>query len=197
MTPGVCPGGGFEAQVAVEIEVRVPQVHQTGLVHRRDAVLEDDVAGGTQSGGVAVGGIPELEVGPGHDVSGIRKGGHPLPVLEDRVPPDVVVVQMGVHHDVDVVGVDSCSRQIAQEVGVEPMPDGAGTVLEVAGTGVDEDRRAGAAQNPRLKGGDTHPPRTGVVEVGNQPVLVGFPGFGATVGGRRSPATVRRIRSTP
>ena len=42
----------------------------------------------------------------GHDVGRARKGGHPSPVFETRIPADVIGVQMRAHDVIDIVQAD-------------------------------------------------------------------------------------------
>jgi hypothetical protein len=144
-------------------------------VHRCHAVLEDVLVAAAQDRAVVVGRVPEVEVPLGHQVGGVREGGHPGAAVEAGVPADVVDVQVRVDHQVDVAGLHAGRGEVVQEAGVEAAPHrGVGPVLVVADAGVDEDGAAPAAQQPGL---DRRVAvfRLRVPEVGGEPAAVLVP----------------------
>ncbi len=46
----------------------------------------------------------ELEIPPPEQIARPGESRHPAPVLQPRIPADVIEVQMRAHHDVDVFG---------------------------------------------------------------------------------------------
>jgi hypothetical protein len=111
-------------------------------------------------------------VGTAEDVFRILEGRHPLAVLEPRVPADVIDVQMGAHHHVDLVGFDAGRLQPRQvgslhQVPLGPMRPG----LVVANAGVDQDTFAADGQKPAMDA-ELQGARRLVVVIGQQPVAM-------------------------
>jgi hypothetical protein len=169
------PGREVEPQPPVDPVRAVPQLDQPGLVHGRDAVFEHVLVAPPEHARVVVGGVPEVEVPPRHEVGGVGEGGYPRPAVEPGVPADVVGVQVGVDHEIDVFRAHAGRGEVVEETGVAVRPQpGVGPLLVVAGSRVDEDRAAFAAQHPGLdRRADLV--RLGVPEVGGQPVAVLLP----------------------
>src|SRR6516225_8632153 len=87
-----------------------------------------------------------------HDIGRVRKGGHPSPVFESRVPADVIGVQMRAHDIIDIVHGESGSRQAFFEtIALQHVPKRARrSRLMVADAGVDQNVVAGRLNNEAL-----------------------------------------------
>jgi hypothetical protein len=88
----------------------------------------------------------------GHDIGRVRKGGHPSPVFESRVPADVIGVQMCAHDIVDIVYGESGSRQaLFEAIAVQHVPKRARRPrLVIADAGVDQNVVAGRLDDKAL-----------------------------------------------
>src|SRR6516165_7610355 len=92
------------------------------------------------------------ELAIGNDIGRVRKGGHPSPVFESRVPADVIGVQMRAHDIIDIVHGESGSRQAFFEtIAVQHVPKRARrSRLMVADAGVDQNVVAERLDNEAL-----------------------------------------------
>ncbi len=121
-------------------------------------------------------------VGGRQVVDGVGEGGHPLAVPLDGVPADVVGVQMGVDHHVDVLGPHTGGREQVEEVAVPLVEEAVVRALPtVPDAGVDQDGAAPVADHPALQGAEM-----GVVGavpvVGREQVRVPLPVLGRRPG---------------
>ena len=102
---------------------------------------------------------PVRELGVREQVARVRERRHPAPLLEARVPADVVGVQVGAHDDVDVRDREAVRGEPAHEgvvalhVPVRPRRP----VLVVADAAVDEHRMVRRAQDVGLEAEDEAP----------------------------------------
>ena len=102
-------GGGGEPDLVGDLVIGVDQVRGAGLEHRPHRVTEGDRR-------ADVARVPVLVLDAAEQVAGIGKRRHPLAVDEHRVEPDVVEVQMGTRHHVDIVDRETGRREIVQEL---------------------------------------------------------------------------------
>ena len=96
---------GMAGQRRERYPVLDPVVHldqQLALgVQDRDHAVGDVVAGAGHQSLFGLG-QPEIELGAGEDVLGVGEGRHPAAVLQPGVPADMIDVQMGAQHEIDV-----------------------------------------------------------------------------------------------
>ena len=127
-------------------------------------------------------GLPEVMVGARHHVLGVGKGRHPLAVLQPRVPADMVDVQMGAHHEVDLLGLDARLAQTLEILGVQHVEARhARPRLVVAAAGIDQDRVLARAQQPGMDRGH-QPAALRLVVARRQPMAFGREGVGVELG---------------
>jgi len=92
----------------------------------------------------------------GEDVAGVRECWHPTPILQPRVPADVVGVQMDTHHIIDIPDRNAGRRQCRYVglVGLH-MPTRSGrSVLVVANAAINQHHMVGRPHEVRLKAED-------------------------------------------
>src|SRR5580698_4450950 len=84
---------------------------------------------------------PVLELAVSHDVFGLGKSGDPAAIFEASVPADVIAVQMGAHHVVDVVHRETGgSKTFLEAVAVHQVPDRTHRpVFVITDAGIDQD----------------------------------------------------------
>ena len=127
-------------------------------------------------------GLPEVVVGARHHVLGVGEGRHPLAVLQPRVPADMVDVQMGAHHEVDLLGLDARLAQTLEILGVQHVEARhARPGLVVAAAGIDQDRVLARAQQPGMDRGH-QPAAFRLVVARRQPMAFGGEGVGVELG---------------
>ena len=159
--------GGFQVQALGKLVVALDQIGQACLHHRQHAVGEGAVICRRVPALLA---FPVLVFAAPENVACIGKGRHPAPVLQAGVPADMVGVQMGAEHEVDLFGMyagRSKTFQVRGFLAVPHRPQGA--LLVVADAAVDQNRLPCGAQQKAV---ETHHHQARVVdEVGLQPAL--------------------------
>lgn len=182
--PGGVPGCGQQAQSVRHLDPLgryVDQVEQARLLDGDDGVAEH-----AAPRLVHVVGGPELVLRPRRQVARAREGRHPGTVDLTGVPSDVVGVQMGEDHQIDVLGGEPDVREACEVVRTELVPGGVGPRLAVADPGVDEDAQTVHDQREAVTVEVQDAVR--VREVGAQPVVFGDHAGG---GGREQPRSGR------
>ena len=154
MARGVA-GGRLDHHRIVDRVRAVEQNRLPGLDHRQHAVA---VGAAALRVGVRRGVATRIAVfvlGPGEQILGVRKGRDPAPVTQHRVPADVIGVQMGAEHDVDVLrrgaGLTQ-AREIRRVAPVEARQ--ARPLLVIAAAAVEQDRVPIGADEPGVHAGD-------------------------------------------
>ena len=150
---GRMSGRRQESDVVIE---RVIAADQLGLFRFDD---RQDAVGDASDRGLGmlldpVGVFPLRE-----QIACVRKRRHPSPILEPRIPADVIEMQMRAQYEIDIVNRQTCRRQ-GTHVGLitfhvhgrKRVP-----VLVVADAAVDQDRMVRRAHDVRLKAKDQLP----------------------------------------
>ena len=115
--------------------VHLDQVREPRVEHRAHAVAHDAL------GVVVVLRRPVLPFLPREEVARARERRHPSAVLEPRVPPDVVDMEMRADDEVDRFGREARRRQIVEERRAHHVKGrAASAILVVAHARVDEGR---------------------------------------------------------
>ena len=168
---GRMAGRRLDLEVLVELGRAVDHLRQARLDDRQHQIAER--AGiGRRGLGIAVDLEVVVVVGAAEHVFRVLEGRHPLAVLEPGVPADVVDMQMGAHHHVDLVGLDAGRLQPRQVGRLHQMPFGpVRPGLVVADAGVDQDALAADRQQPAMDA-ELQEARRLVVVVGQQPVAM-------------------------
>ena len=119
---------------------------------------------------VALGPVSQFAVS--EYVARLREGRHPLAVLEPRVPPDVIGVQMRAHDKIDIVHAESACREVLLvAIGIHHVPEASrGSRLMVAYAAVDHDRVVRCLHDVALNA--EHQLIPGIEEPGLQPAPV-------------------------
>jgi hypothetical protein len=126
--------------------------------------------------------LGSLSSGAAEHVLGVLEGRHPLAVLEFGVPADMIDMQVGAHHHVDLVGLDARCLQPLEVLRLHQMPLGPMRArLVVADAGVDQDALAAHRQKPAMDA-ELQRIRGLLVVVGHQPVAVMLHHLGLPVG---------------
>jgi hypothetical protein len=87
----------------------------------------------------------------GKDVPRIGKCRHPFPIFLLGIPADMIVMQMGAHHEVDVLGPRSRGGKPLEVGQIEHVPEGTpGLGFVVAAARVDQDLLAADLQQPAV-----------------------------------------------
>ena len=148
-------GGGLDQHRVVDRVRAVEQHRLAGLDHRQHAVA---IGAAALRVGVRRGVATRIAVfvlGTGEQILGVRKGRDPAAVTQHRVPADVIGVQMGAEHDVDVfrrgAGLTQAReiRRVALVEARQPRP-----LLVIATAAVEQDRVAIGADEPGVHAGD-------------------------------------------
>ena len=130
--------------------VTAEQFDLTGGVHRVDAVGEHDACGIVAAGPV---GPEEPKICFRQQVAGVGERRCPAVGATPGVPADVIGVQMGVDHHVDVLGRHPRGGQRTEEVGFQMIQRRhVPAVAAVAHTGVDQHRQSVDVHHPTLDG---------------------------------------------
>ena len=154
--------------------------HELGLLRLDDR--QHRIVVGIDLEGLRIGalglGLPEIVVGARHHVLGVGKGRHPLAVLQPGVPADVIDVQVGAHHEVDLLGLDAGGAQPLEILGVQHVEARhARPRLVVAAARVDQDRVLARAQQPGMDRGH-QPAALRLIVMRCQPFGLGCEGLG-------------------
>src|SRR4030095_3219662 len=81
-----------------------------------------------------------LELAAADDGAGIGKGRHPAAVFQARVPADMIPVQVGAHHVVDILDPDPRMCEVCCVMAPQPVKLRPGrALLVIAEAGIDED----------------------------------------------------------
>ena len=140
----------LDGQAVIEAVAIVHQMHQSGLDHRQHAVL-DHGAAHLGRGGAG----PVLIFAPPKQIPGARESRHPASVLQTRVPPDMVHVQMRAHDEIDLLRRDAGRRQPLQPRHVQLIEAGKlRPVLVVADACVDQHDVVRGTDQPGMDAGD-------------------------------------------
>src|SRR5580700_3686218 len=132
-------GISLEPQPVVERIVVADKQSLPSLDHRQDAVAKG--ARMRRVDAALVDSLPMVVFALRHHVARLREGRHPLPVLEPRIPADMVPVQVRTHDKIDVFRLDADTSQIVDERGFDAVELRAGgTLLVIADAGIDQDR---------------------------------------------------------
>ena len=109
--PGCVAGRRQSRQLTRDAALPLHQLHQAELSQR------PDTRGGVGKAlGLDVRLMAHVPVRGAHPVASIRKGRHVLLTLRQQVPPDVIAVQMGHHHRVDVLWPHSIGLEVMQKL---------------------------------------------------------------------------------
>ena len=174
---------GLQPDLVADPMVHLDQRREPGVQHRRDAVVHDP------RGVLVALARPVLPLAPREQVTRARKRRNPASVVEPRVPPDVVDVQMRADHHVHRLRRHARYAQVVQERRphhVERLPPAA--ILVVADARVDEhgqSRRAHDEGVDRLQ-----EPALVVEEMRREPGAMAFHRLGRRV--REQPRWPRR-----
>ena len=131
------------AQVQAGLEFKIIFHHQgpARFHHRQHAVGKRAMVGRRLAfgQGLAVGFLPVAVFGLGKHIARVGKGGHPLPVLQARVPAHVVGMHVGATDKVNVFGRHPGLRQRLHKRELRPVPTRpVGSLFVVAHTSVDQ-----------------------------------------------------------
>ena len=170
-------GGEGEADLVVECVVVGHDVGLPGLDDGKHAVVDAAV-------GIFLAALvdfdPVLVLGAREEVARVGETRHPAPAREARVPPHMVGVEMGAHHEIDIFGREADGGEVVEIAARRPPRPGRveAALLVVADAGIDQDR---AMPRPQHIGLHRHHDLVGrgVEEAGLQPVPVRgevFPG---------------------
>ena len=159
-----------EGYLVVERVVVGHDVGLAGLDHREHAVVDAAV-------GIFLAALvdrdPVVVLGACEEVARVGEGRHPAPVHQPRVPAHVVGVEMGAHHEVDIVGREADGGEpveVSRRRAVRPGRVEA-ALLVVADAGIDQDRPVPGPQHVGLHR-HHQPVRGGVEEAGLEPGAV-------------------------
>src|ERR1035437_2822201 len=130
---GSVAGRRLEPYFVGDAKVRVDQIGHPNLNNRTHRIL-DRIAHV-----LAVELRPVIPLGAAYQVAGVGERRHPLAVLEHRVPPDMVHVQMRADDAIDLVARVTRFSQVAQKRQLQIAPRRVRTNLLVADAGVDDD----------------------------------------------------------
>ena len=116
---------------------------------------------------------PVVVLGAREQVARVGEGRHPAPADQPRVPADVIGVEVGAHHEVDVFRSEADGGEVVEIAGRGPVRPGRveAALLVVADAGIDQD---GAVAGPQHVGLHRHRHLVGggVEEAGLQPCAV-------------------------
>ena len=99
--------------------------------------------------------VPIFVLFPGHYVFRVWEGRDPFAIQQFGVPADMVPVQMGTHHEIDVLRSAPRRRERFQVVRIEVRKGGpVGPDLVVAATGIDQDVVASRADQIAVEAED-------------------------------------------
>src|ERR1039458_222676 len=133
---GSVAGRRLEPYFVGDAKVRVDQIGHPNLNNRAHRIL-DRIAHV-----LAVELRPVIPLGTAYQVAGVGERWHPLAVLEHRVPPDMVHVQMRADDAIDLVARVTRFSQVAQKRQLQIAPRRVRTNLLVADAGIDDDALA-------------------------------------------------------
>ncbi len=178
---GRMAGRRLDLEMLVELGRAFDHLGQASLDHRQHRVAERT---GIDRPGLGI--VVELQVvvvvGAAEHVLGVLEGRHPFAVLEPGVPADMIDMQVGAHHHVDLVGLDAGCLQPLEILGLHQMPFGPMRArLVVADAGIDQDALAPHGQKPAMDA-ELQRIRGFLVVVGYQPVAVLLHHLGRPVG---------------
>ena len=148
---GCVAGAWLKRYAFFEFEIVGHEDRLLGALDRHHAILERQYVH-VVAIALGVHRIPVVVLALGHDVLGVGECRHEAAIDQARVPADVIPVQVGAHHVVDLLGFDAGCRQIRDVVGLDHVEGGAtGARLVVAAAGVDQDRVPRRAQDEGMK----------------------------------------------
>src|SRR5690606_25338171 len=126
-------------------------------------------------------------------ILGVRESGHPASVLEPGIPTDMIRVQVSAHDKVDVFGAGAGACQTLDPGLVAHVESRVGGALfMIADAAVDEYGVMLGTHEPAVHAG-ANLVFLGVVEVGDQPVLLRLPHLGAEVGKHKGADEARAL----
>ncbi len=80
-----------------------------------------------------------LEIAAREQIAGIGEGRYPFAVLQARIPPHMIKMQVGAQHEVDPLGAQTQRGEILEVGRLRPVNIGNRAVLVVAVAGIDQD----------------------------------------------------------
>jgi hypothetical protein len=126
-------GGRLESDLVGHLVVGRYEIGEAGVDHGSHRVLDRQ-----RVARLALG-VPVLPFLSTHDVPRVREGGHPLAVDQHRVPADVIEVEVGADHGVDLFAREAGGGEVVEERRVEGQRFHAGDLAVVADARVDDD----------------------------------------------------------
>ena len=146
------PGGRHQADMIADPEVLADNIRLLRLDHRQHAVAE------RRDWGFRILPGPVVELAFRENVAGIGKSRHPASVVEPGVPADMIDMQVGTHHEIDILQAQARRIQRAHVgvVGLHVPLVAAGARLVVADAGIHQDGVMRRAHDIGLECEDEH-----------------------------------------